>query len=240
MSFTRIKPIFKREFTAYFNSPIAYIFAAVFLLAGNWLFWQRFFLNNQASLRAWFDFLPWILLLLAPALTMRSWAEEKKSGTIEFLLTLPVKDGEVVLAKFLAALAFWLVALILTITTPITIARLGNLDSGATAGAYIGAFLLGGAYISIGLFMSALASNQIVAFLGGMAALFALFIIGTNFVLVGVGNFLGGILSFISTSAHFDSVMRGALDTRDVIYYLSFIALFLYLNKVAIGSRHWR
>ena len=172
----RIHPIFKREFVSYFNSPIAYIFVAIFLIVTNWLFFQRFFLVGQINMRDWFALLPWVFLLLAPALTMRSWAEEKKSGTIEFLLTLPIRDIEVVLAKFFSSLAFLALTLLLSLSVPITLAFLGDLDGGVIFAGYVGALLLGAMYISIGLFISSLTSNQIVAFLLSLAALFVFFI----------------------------------------------------------------
>ena len=177
-SFNNIYPIFKREFVSYFNSPIAYIFVAIFLVVTNWLFFQKFFLSAEVSMRNWFSLLPWVFLLLAPALTMRSWAEEKKSGTIEFLLTLPIRDTEVVLAKFFSSLGFLALSLLLSLSVPITLAFLGDLDGGVIFAAYVGALLLGAMYISIGLFISSLTSNQIVAFLLSLAVLFTLFIIG--------------------------------------------------------------
>ncbi len=239
-SLVRIYPIFKREFTSYFNSPIAYIFVAVFLVATNWLFFQKFFLSAEVSMRNWFSLLPWMFLLLAPALTMRSWAEEKKSGTIEFLLTLPIRDVEVVLAKFGSSLGFLALSLLLSLSVPVTLSFLGDLDGGVIFAAYVGALLLGGMYIALGLFISSLTSNQIVAFLLSLAALFGLFIIGSNNVLAFVVGPLASLFRFISSGAHFDSITKGIFDTRDIIYYLSSITLFLYLNVQVIGSRKWK
>lgn len=239
-SLNRIRPIFKREFVSYFNSPIAYIFVAVFLVAANWLFFQKFFLVKEVSMREWFALLPWVFLLLAPALTMRSWAEEKKNGTIEFLLTLPIRDAEVVLAKFGSSLAFLALTLILSLSIPVSLAGLGDLDRGVVLAGYVGALLLGGMYIALGLFISSLTSNQIVAFLLSLAALFALFIIGSNNVLAFVSGPLAGLFRFIGSGTHFNGITKGIFDTRDIIYYLSSIALFLYLNVQVIGSRKWR
>jgi ABC-2 type transport system permease protein len=239
-SFNHIRPIFRREFNSYFNSPIAYIFVAIFLIVTNWLFFQRFFLAGQISMRDWFALLPWVFLLLAPALTMRSWAEEKKSGTIEFLLTLPIRDIEVVLAKFFSSLGFLALTLLLSLSVPVTLAFLGDLDGGVIFAGYVGALLLGAMYISIGLFISSLTSNQIVAFLLSLAALFILFIIGSNNVLTFVTGPLASLCRFISSSSHFDSITKGIFDTRDILYYLSSIALFLYFNAQVIGSRKWR
>lgn len=235
-----IAPIFKREFAAYFNSPIAYIFAAVFLIVANFLFFQSFFLTGQATLRSWFGLLPWLFLLLAPAITMRAWAEEKKSGTIEFLLTLPIRDFEVVLAKFFSALLFLVLVLSLSITLPITIAVLGDSDVGTVIAGYAGGILLGAMYLAFGLLVSSFTRNQIVAFLVSLSGLFVIFFIGSNNVLSFITGPLASILQFISSATHFASVVKGIFDTRDIIYYLSFTALFLYLNIQSIGSRNWR
>jgi len=144
--------IFWKEFRSYFSSPIAYIFIISFLGVTNWLFFRTFFLANQSSLRPFFSLLPWVFLFLAPAITMRSWAEEKKLGTIEILMTLPIKEYEVVIAKFLSTFVFLIVTLFLTFPLPLTVMVLGNPDPGPIWGGYVGAFLLGGAYLAIGLF----------------------------------------------------------------------------------------
>lgn len=239
-SLARIRPIFKREFTSYFNSPIAYIFVAIFLVVINYLFFQKFFLTGQVSMRNWFALLPWVLLLLAPALTMRVWAEEKKTGTVEFLLTLPIKDWEVVLAKFFSCMSFLLFVLALSLTIPLTLGRLGDMDGGAVLTGYVGTILLGAMYISLGLLISSFTSNQIIAFLISLAVIFTIFFIGStgllNFVSGGVARFL----QFLSSSSHFDNITKGIFDSRDIIYYLSTTALFLYFNVQVIGSRKWR
>ena len=160
--FKTIYTLFKKELMAYFNSPVAYIFIGVFLVVGNWLFFKNFFLIGEASLRSYFEFLPWIFLFMSPAITMRLWSEEKKSGTIEFLLTLPVTDWQVVWGKFLGALTFLVISLALTFTLPITVASLGNVDWGPIIGSYLGSLFLGGAYLALGLFISSLTKNQII------------------------------------------------------------------------------
>ena len=224
----------------YFNSPIAYIFLGVFLVAGNWLFFKNFFLIGQASMRGYFDLLPWIFLFLTPAITMRLWAEEKKSGTIEFLLTLPVTDWQVVLAKFFGALAFLFIALLLTITLPITLAMLGNVDWGPVIGSYLGALFLGGAYLALGLFISSLTKNQIIAFMLSLMACFLAFIIGADFVLVTAPQFAVPIMKFLGLGSHFYNIAKGIIDSKDVIYYLSFIFIFLWLNARVIQLRSWK
>jgi ABC-2 type transport system permease protein len=235
-----IYTLFKKELMAYFNSPIAYIFIGVFLVVGNWLFFKNFFLIAQTSMRGYFDLLPWIFLFLSPAITMRLWAEEKRAGTIEFLLTLPVTDWQVVLAKFLGGLAFLFISLLLSATIPFSLASIGSLDWGPVLGGYLGALFLGGAYLSLGLFISSLTKNQIIAFVVGLVACFIAFIIGANFVLIGAPDFLVPIMSFLGLGNHFYNIAKGVIDSKDVIYYLSFIFLFLYLNTRVIETRGWK
>lgn len=232
--------LFKKELMSYFNSPIAYIFIGVFLVVGNWLFFKNFFLIGQVSMRGYFDLLPWIFLFMSPAITMRLWAEEKKSGTIEFLLTLPVTDWQVVLAKFFGALAFLFISLLLTLTLPITLMSLGNIDWGPIIGSYLGSLFLGGAYLALGLFISSLTKNQIIAFVMGLVACFAAFIIGSNFVLIGAPQFMVPVLKFLGLGSHFFNIAKGIIDTKDIIFYLSFIFVFLWLNARIIESRGWK
>ena len=168
--------LFKKELMSYFNSPIAYIFIAVFLVVGNWLFFYSFFVSQQASMRNYFNLLPWIFLFLSPALTMRLWSEEKRSGTIEFLLTLPITDWQAVLGKFLGSLAFLTISLLFTLTIPITIMSLGNVDLGPIIGGYLGSILMGAVYLSLGGFISSLTKNQIIAFIGAVVIAFIFFI----------------------------------------------------------------
>jgi ABC-2 type transport system permease protein len=232
--------LFKKELMSYFNSPIAYVFIGVFLVAGNWLFFNVFFLAANASMRNYFALLPWIFLFLSPAITMRLWAEEKKSGTIELLLTLPVTDWQVVLAKFFSALTFLSVSLSLSLTIPLSVAFLGNLDLGPVIGGYLGALFLGGSYLALGLFISSLTKNQIIAFIIGLAACFAAFIVGADFVLAGAPQSFAPVMKFIGLGSHFNNIARGVIDTKDVIYYISFIFLFLWLNVRVIENRAWK
>jgi len=232
-------PVFKRELASYFNSPIAYIYLTVFISLSSWLFLKAFFLIGEASMRNFFGLLPWVFFFFVPAVTMRSWAEEKKSGTLELLLTLPLGDVEVVVGKFLAGLAFLGLSLALSVVLPIVVAALGDPDPGQIFGGYLGAVLLGSAYLAIGLFVSSLTENQIVAFIVSVVAVFALFVLGEDFVLFGLPDRLVPVFSYLSLGGHFDSVARGVLDTRDIIYYLSVIGLFLYLNVKSIEARRW-
>ena len=230
--------LFKKELVSYFNSPIAYIFIGTFLIVGNWLFFSSFFLVGQASLRGYFSILPWFFLFLIPAIAMRLWAEEKKTGTIEFLLTLPVTDWQVVLGKFFGALAFVCVILILTLSLPITISFLGDFDWGVAAGAYLGSLFLAGAYLALGLFISSLTKNQIVAFVLSLAGSFLFFIVGTDFVVAKSPRLIQLVMSFLGLGSHFGNIAKGVIDSRDIFYYLSFIFFFLWLNKRIVEKRN--
>jgi len=232
--------ITRKEFRSYFDSPVAYIYITFFLMLSSWLFLRGFFLVGQASMRGFFGILPWLLLFFVPAATMRLWAEEKKLGTIELLMTLPVKDHEVVLGKFLASFFFLTVTLALTFSLPILISVLGDPDGGAIWGGYIGAVLLGASFLAIGLFVSSLTENQIVAFIIGITLIFAFFIVSEEFVLYNAPRPLVPILKFLGLGAHYDSIGRGVIDSRDVIYYLSVIGFFLFLNVRSIESRKWK
>ncbi|KPJ54245.1 ABC transporter [candidate division TA06 bacterium DG_24] len=227
---TNTLTVFKKEFRTYFASPMGYIYITVFLVATNWLFLRGFFLINQASLRGFFGVLPWIFLLFVPAVTMRLWAEERKVGTAEVLMTLPLRDHEIVLGKFLASLAFVAISLALTLVLPITTAIIGSPDTGSIIGGYIGALLLGAAYLAIGIFASGLTENQIVAFIVGIAICFVLLVLGENIVLFTLPTPLVPVFEFLGLGAHFRSISRGVLDSRDIVYYLSVVVLFLYLN----------
>lgn len=232
-----IYSLFKKELMSYFNSPIAYIIIAVFLVVGNWLFFSSFFVIGQADMRPYFQLLPWIFLFLAPALTMRLWSEEKRSGTIEFLLTLPVTTRQVVIAKFLGALFFTFISLVLTLTLPTTVAFLGNMDIGPVIGGYLGALFLAGSYISLGLFMSGLTKNQIVAFVLGLAGCFVFFIVGADFVLAEAPSWAVPTMRFLGLGSHFFDIGKGVIDSKDIIYYLSFIFVFLWLNVKVLENR---
>ncbi|MBU1130796.1 ABC transporter permease subunit [Patescibacteria group bacterium] len=232
--------IFKKELQSYFNSPMAYIFLSIFLVFSSWLFFQRFFVVNQASIRDFFGFMPWLLLFLVPAITMRSWAEEKRSGTIELLLTVPLKDREAVMAKFLSSVAFIIIALVLSLALPITVSALGNLDWGPVIGGYLGALFLTASYLALGLFISSLTKNQIVAFLMTAILCFIFFIVSDGLVINSLGSFLGTIFKNIGLSSHYDSLARGVLDLRDLIYFGAFIFFFLFLNIKSLASRNWK
>ncbi|MFP4162944.1 MAG: ABC transporter permease subunit [Chitinispirillaceae bacterium] len=232
-----VAAIFRKEFTSYFISPIAYVFITVYLVATNFMFFQGFFLLNQAEMRNYFNILPWVFLFFIPAITMRSWAEEKKAKTMELLLTWPLSDAQVVLGKFLASLAFLSIVILLSITVPITIFLIGSPDPGPILGGYIGAILMGAAYLAIGLWVSSHTENQIVAFITGLVVIFVLMMIGHPMVTTFLPTSLVPLFSYLGLTTHFDSIGRGVIDSRDIIYYLSIIGFFLFLNTQSLGSR---
>ena len=237
---SHIIPIIKKELKNYFNSPLAYIFICIFLVISGWLFFRSFFIQNQANMRSYFNLMPWLFLFLIPAVTMRLWAEEKKLNTQEILFTWPIKDYEAILGKFLSSLIFIAVTLILSLSIPITISFVGELDWGIVIASYLGALFLSAAFLAIGLFISSLTDNQIIAFILAVAVSFAIFIIGEDFVLYALPNFLVTLAAYIGLGSHFASINRGVLDSRDIIYYLTVIFFFLYLNTRQIESRKWR
>jgi ABC-2 type transport system permease protein len=234
-----ILAIFKKEFKSYFISPIAYVFITVYLAVSNFLFFQSLLLIKQADMRGYFQLLPWIFLFFVPAITMRSWSEEKKVRTLELLLTWPVSDIQVVAGKFLAAFGFLLVVILFSLTIPITIILIDKPDIGPMVGGYIGALLMGGAYIAIGMWVSSYTENQIIAFILGVVGTFVLFIIGNPFFTMAAPQVFIPLLSYLGLANHFDSIERGVIDSRDIIYYCSVIGFFLFLNVQSIASRKW-
>ncbi|MFQ5646418.1 MAG: Gldg family protein [bacterium] len=234
-----ILTITKKELRAYFNSPIAYITITVYLVLVNWLAFQSFFIEGQANIRYFLGIQPWVFLLFVPAVSMRVWAEEKRQATFEVLMTFPVRDLEVVWGKFLAGFIFLAVSLALTLPLPFTANWLGNLDWGPVIGGYLGALLMGTAYLAIGLFASSLTVNQIIAFITGTAISFGFLIIGQEIFLFSLPNYLADFFRYTGLGSHFISIRRGVIDTRDLCYFFSLIFLFLTLNIRVIESRFW-
>jgi ABC-2 type transport system permease protein len=229
--------LIRKELRLYFNSPIAYIFIVVFISFSMWMFFRGFFLVNQADLRGFFDFLPWIFLFLIPANTMRMWSEEYRQGTIETLLTSSISLRSAVLGKFLASLAFLALALLLTFLLPISVSFIGSLDWGVILVAYLGAFLMGAAYTALGLFISSITNNQIVAFIVTVIVTFAFYVLGLSLVTFALPGFITPVFQALSLGSHYDSIIRGVVDTKDILYYLSFIGFFLLLNYYVLKSR---
>lgn len=229
--------IAKREFKAYFLSPIAYVYLITFLVLVNWLFFKSFFLMGQADLRALFGMMPWVFLFFVPAVSMGKWAEERKLGTLEILFTLPIRDESIVVGKFIAGLALIVCAILMTLPAAFTVFLLGDMDLGPAIGGYIGTIFLGGAYLAIGLTVSSLTENQIIAFIIAVVACFLMLVIGTPLVVGGTGGMLSSALQYAGLAAHFDSISRGVVDSRDVIYYLSAILFFLFVNFRILKNR---
>lgn len=227
--------IFKKEFTTYFVSPIAYIVISIFLLVTGWFFFTTFFLHNQANLRYFFDLLPITFSFVVPAVTMRLFSEELNVGSYEILLTMPVTFQEVVLGKFLAAVVFIAAMLIPTFAYPITVSFLGELDWGPVAGGYMGAILLGASFSAIGLFASSLTRNQIIAFIIGTAICFSLTLIDK--MLFFLPESLVGLLEYLGADFHFENISKGIIDSRDIIYFLSVSFVALYGAHLAIQQK---
>lgn len=228
-----------KEFRSYFSSTIAYIFMVVFLVLTSLLFFelQKFFVIGQATLRDFFGLTPIILLFFVPAISMRMWAEERKLGTLETLMTLPVKDWEVVAGKFLGSFLFLALTIALTFPLPIMVASLGHVDVGAFICGYIGLILLGGAYLAIGLWISSLTENQIVAFIGTFVICLILFIAGVDLILTSLPRWMVPFMKGLSLGSRFSSIERGVIDSRDMIYYFSMIGFFLFLNVRSVETR---
>ena len=229
-------PIFKKEFKSYFVSPIAYIVIAIFLLVTGWFFFATFFLVGQANLRNFFSLLPIIFSFVIPAITMRLVSEELNIGSYEILLTMPVTLTDVVLGKFLAAVAFVIAMLVPTFTYPVTVTALGQLDWGPVAGGYIGAVLLGAAFSAIGLLASALTRNQIIAFIVGLAVCFILTLIDK--MLFFLPRSMLGVLTYLGADYHFQNISKGIIDSRDIIYFLSVCFISLYAAYLALRGKY--
>jgi ABC-2 type transport system permease protein len=231
----QVPHIFKKEFRTYFVSPVAYIVISIFLIVIGWFFFSTFFLINQASLRNFFALLPIIFAFVIPAVTMRLFAEELNVGTYEILLTMPVTFREVVLGKFLASLAFVAAMLLPTVSYPVTVSFLGDLDWGPVIGGYVGAILLGAAFSAVGLFASSLTRNQIVAFIIGVAICFALVLIDK--ILFFLPTPLVGVLEYLGADFHFENISKGILDSRDILYFLSVTFIGLYATHLAMEEK---
>jgi len=234
-----------KEFRTFFQTPIGYVILFVFTLLGGWFFFnvgagQPFFIQREASLRGLLTWLPWLFLVLAPAITMRLWAEERRTGTIETLLTLPLTDWQIVVGKYLAS--FGLVAVWLLCLAPVAgvVAWFGDPDPGPILGGFIGALLLGGAFAAIGVAASAITENQIISLVVGVATAFFFLLVGFEPVVALFPDRFGGFLYNLSLSTHFHSIARGVVDTRDLLYYLSFISFFLVINAWAVRRQRGR
>jgi len=239
-----ISTIFKREFKAYFDSPVAYVFLVAFLVLTGFLTFgvTMFYEMRQADLGPFFMWHPWVYLLLVPAATMGTWAEERRNGTIELLLTLPVTLVESLVGKFLAAWAFIAVGLALTFPVVITTVWLGNPDTGAILSGYFGSLLLAGACVSIGVFASALSRSQVIGFVAALGICLALLLIGFDPFINAIAGWgvpmrLVEALASCSLLSHFDALRRGVIDLRDVVYYAGVMIFMLAAAHVVTDNR---
>jgi ABC-2 type transport system permease protein len=250
-------PVFKKEMRLYFGSPVAYAFLALFLLISGWMFSQIFLIYSELSMRSFmqpmgpqslnptenvmrplFSNMSVVLLFFIPMLTMRLFAEEKRAGTIELLLTYPVRDGEVLLGKFLAAGAVYLLLLVLTLTYPALMAAFGRIEWGAVLTGYVGLILLGATFLAVGVFVSSLTENQIVAGSATFGVLLAFWLIGWG--ADAAGGRLRTLLQYLSIIEHMDGFGKGVIDTKDVVYYLTVTAFALFLTLRALDAKRWK
>ena len=228
--------IFRKEFSAYFISPIAYIVIAIFLLVTGWFFFATFFLFNQANLRTFYALLPIVFAFVIPAITMRLISEEINVGSDEILLTMPVTIRDVILGKFLASVALVAAMMIPTIAYPLTVSFMGQLDWGPVVGGYVGAVFLGAAFSAVGLFASALTRNQIIAFIIGLAICFMLTLIDN--MLYFLPQSLLGVFAYLGADFHFQNIAKGIIDRRDILYFASICFVGLYGAYLALLHRH--
>lgn len=235
MRYRETRAVVRKELASYFATPVAYIVITVFLAVTGWFFFSTFFLYGQAELRAFFQLLPLMLSFVVPAVTMRLFAEEKHSGSFEILMTLPVSTRDVVAGKMLAGSIFVMIMLAPTILYAVSVALVGSLDPGPVIGGYIGAALLGGAYSAIGVFASSLTKNQIVAFIIGLAVCLTLTLVDKFLFFLPSG--LLNVLEYLGADYHFRNISRGIIDTRDILYFLSLIAIALIGTTKLIEER---
>ncbi|HXJ22599.1 MAG TPA: ABC transporter permease subunit [Polyangia bacterium] len=230
--------ISRREIRTYFNSAVAYIVVTVFTVLTGYLFFTQLFVEKQADMRGFFNIMPLLFMFMVPAITMRLLADEKSTGTLELLITMPVRDWEVVVGKFLAAMALLCTAIGLTLVFALTVKGLGPLDRGPTIGGYLGLVLMGGAYVSIGVMASSLTRNSIVSFIVAFAISFGLYLMGrlTQFL----PQSWQGLVAYLSIDGHFENIGRGVIDTRDLIYYFSVIGVGLLVATLSLESRRWK
>lgn len=239
----RVLAIFQRELQAYFATPIAYVFIVIFLLmTGIFTFYfGQFFLRGQADLVPFFSFHPWIYMVFIPAITMRLWAEERKSGTIELLFTLPITTSEIVVGKFLAAWFFTLISLILTMPIWLCVNYLGNPDNGVILASYIGSLLMAGGFLAIGACISALTKNQVIAFVLSLLICLLINLSGFPLVIDMLKNWAPEIIidtiSSFSFLANFEIITKGVIDLKTVCFFASLITFSLYANSILIESK---
>ena len=244
---SRVWAIWKKELRSYFNSPIAYLFIVIVLwyTALTFFIWGKplnFWIRGEAGMKEYFSAFPLVLGFLVPALCMRLWPEERKTGTIEILMTMPVRAWEVVLGKYFAMTSIVALTLLLSITVPWSVNSLAKdgMDMGPVVGGYVGAFLMGSAYCAVGMFMSAFVREQVVALLAALAVCLPLAVAGTPLIDIFTPDGLSAIGRFVGFTVRFESIEKGVLDVRDMFYFASFSVLFVFLNVTVLEYRRLR
>lgn len=239
INFENILTVFRREYRSYFNSALAYVFLTLFLILSGWLFYyfpRPFFLIGQADLGGLFIIVLTLYIFFIPALTMKVWSEEKRLGTIELLLTLPLRVTELVIGKFFAVMSFVALTLAFTLILPLMVSFVGNQDIGMTISGYLASYLSAGVIVAIGMFLSYLTKHQIIAFIFTTIVVSLLILPGLDWILMQFGS-LARFIEPVTITYHFNSLARGVIDSRDIIYFLSMIFFFLYLNIKVIEGR---
>ena len=234
-----INIIFKKELKSYFNSPMAYIFLVVFAIVTGYFFTNTFFLFNQSNMRALFNIVPLVYLFFIPAITMGLIAREKNIGTMEIISTLPIKDVEFVVGKFLSALTLIALGLVFTLIHFFTLMNVGtNIDYGAVFTGYLGLLMLGAVYASVGTFASSVTDNQVIAFIISVFIVLVFFLMDKMLYFMPVS--IAGVIQYISVDYHLSNISRGVIDSRNIIYFASLIGLFLFTTIRVLEIRKWR
>ena len=233
-----ISSIVKNELRSYFSSPIAYVFIIIFIVVANWLFFKNFFIEQQASMRSFFNLAPWLFIFLMPALSMRIWSEDNKNGIMNFFFSLPIKKTELVIGKFIASSIICLMCIFGTLPILIIIMYLGLPDLGKIISGYIGVILLSHTYLAIGFFTSSLTKNQIISFINSCAICFFLYIIANDMITYSLPNFLEPLTRHISTNVHYTNFIRGIVSLEGIFYFTSVTFYFLFLNIQVFNIRN--
>ena len=239
----KVRTIFLREFRSYFQSPVAYVFLVVFLLLMGFFtfFFSHFFEAGEANLRGFFFWFPWVYLILVPAVSMRLWSEERRAGTMELLLTLPVTLRQAILGKYLAALAFLAIGIVLTFPVPVTAALLGDPDRGQIIGGYLGALLLAATYLAVGICTSAMTRNQVISFVLSLVLCLLLLIAGyppvTDIFVQWAPPWLVNGVASVSFMPQYETIQRGVLDLRALLYFASVITVMLFGTHLVLDNR---
>jgi ABC-2 type transport system permease protein len=238
----KIRAIVRKELKSYFNSPIAYIVMGIFLIVMSILYlgYNRYTAFHIAELRLFFNYIPNVFILVIPAITMRIWAEEKRSGTEEVLLTLPFKEYELVIGKFIAPLILLFIMLLLTLSVPFSLSLLGTFEWGQILGQYIGVFFFGATCISVGLFISSLTKNQIIAFFATALILFFFIVAPEINTLISFPPVIKGVINWISFRYHFETLSKGLIETKDLMFFILMSILFLYCNIKVLVFKKWQ